>query len=222
MFRSANLHSIGAFMSKTSGISRAPVAACCGTAEGTPERQADGVEAKRLLAVDDGGKVANLGKVPGVEVVCVQAVDHGLAIVESKPVETLQTQGEWKDRRDRACPPAKLNRRPTLKLTGSPELLTMLVPEIVMGGGGANLISGTVKLKDGELGAGAGTDGGGGGTATAPGGGGGSAAGGGGEEMFSRLLKKSVMAVTLRTTSTGLGGDATLPAGTPHIGQRCC
>ena len=119
-------------------------------------------------------------------------------------------------------PSSNAQQKPTLKVTGSPELLTMLVPEIVMGGGGANLISGTVKLKDGELGAGAGTDGGGGGAATAPGGGGVRAAGGGGEEMFSRLLKKSVMAVTLRTTSTGLGGDATLPAGTLHISQLCC
>ena len=120
-------------------------------------------------------------------------------------------------------PSSKAQQKLTLKAIGSPELLTMLVPEMLMGGGGAKLMLGTVKLKAGlTLGAGAGTDGGGGGAATAPGGGGETAAGGGGEETFSSLSKKSVMAVTLRTTSTGLGGDATLPAGAPHIDQQCC
>ena len=70
------------------------MAVYCTKGRDTPERQADGVEAKCLLAVDDGGKVADLGKVPGVEVVCVQTVDHGLAILKAKPVETLQAQGE--------------------------------------------------------------------------------------------------------------------------------
>ena len=61
-----------------------------------PEGQPDGIEAHSLLAVDNGREVADLAEVPGVGIVGVQAIHHGGANFEAKPVEALQkTKGSW-------------------------------------------------------------------------------------------------------------------------------
>ena len=55
-----------------------------------PEWQPDGVETKQLLAVDDSGKVTDLGEVPRFGVVGGQPLYHGVTSLESEPVEPLQ------------------------------------------------------------------------------------------------------------------------------------
>jgi hypothetical protein len=56
--------------------------------EGQPHR----VEAQQLQRLHDGGKVAAL---PGRRPLRVQAVHHGLAVVEAKPVVAQAVGGGW-------------------------------------------------------------------------------------------------------------------------------
>ena len=84
----------------------------------------------------------------------------------------------------------------------SPLGSTRLVPEMVTGAGGENTALGTVKLVRGAEGPGAGAGlGGVKGTE-----------GGGGFVRLRRPSKNSPIFVTLMVSSTGLGGDDTLPA----------
>ena len=102
--------------------------------------------------------------------------------------------------------------RLTFRVTRLPAASTMLVPEIVTGGGGWKTTLGTVKLKAGGVGGVGGKGGGGDGTG-----------GGGGLVTLRRPSKISPIFVVFTVSSTGFSAPA-LPALIVHIdgeGYQC-